>query len=126
VAAGNDWTPYNTAYVATAQDSGGTLNAGGALTQLVTETGGKVETINFSLDGQTKQRGSRIAFVVLRNVSQKDANKLSAELNGSLDDSEEDPEKQLRGRLIYHFTDGATNSPAATASTDVYYCLNAF
>lgn len=74
--------------------------------------------VNFYLDGTSPLNASRVAYVVMYNVSIKDAKKLSSELNGTLDDSEVQ-DAQVRGRLIYHAT-------ATDVTTTVYYYLASF
>lgn len=130
---GNVWTNYNhcevaqvnsdaVAYVADTTDFGSIVNTTGE--------------VNFYLDGASPLKASRVAYVVLKNVSLKDAQKLSAELNGSLDDSEFATDNiQVRGRLVYTPSLGAvipgvdgepdTNGPA-NGTVDVYYYLASF
>jgi prepilin-type N-terminal cleavage/methylation domain-containing protein len=97
------WSDYNASFVAEATTglAVGTPAAFPVVANTTNPSG--VDTINFFLDGTSPVQGSRIAFVRLHNVSLKDAQKLSQELNGSLDDSEETPTTQFRGRLIYNF-----------------------
>ena len=119
VAGSNNWAQYNRSECVLVTDAPATPAVPTAITNIVTGNAGAIETVNFYLDGKTPLRASRCALVVLRNVSLKDAQKLSAEVNGAMDDSEFQPEKQLRGRLVYEATTGEN-------IVDVYYYLASF
>lgn len=123
VPAGNAvWSNYNASFVA--QATAGLPPAAPNALPIVANAANPsgVGTITFYLDGTSPVKASRIAFVKLHNVSLKDAQKLSQELNGSLDDSEELVSQQFRGRLIYDFGTGAT----ALQEGDVYFYLASF
>lgn len=77
----------------------------------------------FFIDGQSPINAGRVAFVVLKNVSLKDAVKLSQELNGALDDTESfvasADSLQARGRLVF-------SAPASATTVDCYYYIASF
>ncbi len=116
VGAGNDWSAYNRT-VCWPCDITATAGAPAALPIDATTAGS--EKANFYLDGVSPLKAARVALVVLTNVSLKDAKKLSAELNGSLDQSEFQDD-QFAGRLVY-------KAPTGTeTTTTVYYYLASF
>lgn len=110
----NVWDDYNHCDVAAVN---------GATTVVNTQLNVAPDTtgVNFFLDGTSKLNASRVAYVVLKNVSLKDAQKLSSEINGTLDDSEVAAAGvgQYRGRLIY-------GAPNTANLVDVYYYLASF
>lgn len=117
--AGQDWSDYNRSECALVTPNIG-VGAPADIDAVRVGTGAEIESITFYLDGQTPLTASRCAFVVLRGVSLKDANKLSAEVNGAMDDSEFDGTQQLRGRLVY------AQENTGDTTVDVYYYLASF
>lgn len=112
---GNDWTTFNRTECAPVNGSAAADGATATWGDIYDATNG----VNFYIDGRSALKASRVAYVLLKNVSLKDAKKLSAELNGALDDSETQDD-QFKGRLVY----AAPTAPAT--STDVYYYLGSF
>ncbi|MDF9834016.1 hypothetical protein M2103_002251 [Ereboglobus sp. PH5-5] len=107
-----DWTPYNRAEVSLIDLS----NSQGASKSFpVIVKNGTIDRINFYLDGVVPLKGTRCAYVVLKNVSYRDACALSELINGAMDCSSE-AGFQYDGRLIF-------NKPSADKKTDVYYYL---
>ena len=128
---GQDWSGHNRTECAPITANLIPIAAGASVTELpVVGNGAAVESITFYLDGVSPLTGSRCAFVILRDVSLKDANKLSAELNGSLDNSELTPRQQFVGRVIYDAdtVDTSGTDPVVTTSpsVDVFVYLGAF
>ncbi|AHF89630.1 hypothetical protein OPIT5_04645 [Opitutaceae bacterium TAV5] len=120
---GNNWDDYNRAEACKVAAAGTFFDDADDPTTFGTTPFDDVAAtgLNFLLDGKTPLKASRVAYVVLKGVSYKDATKLSQEINGALDDSEESPlEDQFKGRFIYQAGTDATDP------VDCYYYLASF
>lgn len=109
----SDWSPCNRSEVSL-------LNASapkGNPSQLpVILRDGKIDQINFYLDGYYPLKGKHCAYVVLKDVDMADAQILSEQINGPFYDTSTTG-YQYKGRLIFDKPSTPDNK------TDVYYYL---